>query len=131
MAQDFRTLRVYRLSQALSTEIWNAVLCWPSFARQALGGQIVRAADSVGANIAEGSGRATYRDNRRHVYIARGSLKETQHFLRLAHLRNLLTPEQAQRISVILKELGPLLNGYLRSLDRRAKQKGSDSRSPK
>jgi four helix bundle protein len=58
-------------------------------------GQIVRSADSVGANIAEGSGRYSYQDNQCFVKIARGSLNETIHWLRLDGARNLLTQEQS------------------------------------
>ncbi|WP_366914315.1 four helix bundle protein [Mastigocoleus sp. MO_188.B34] len=41
---------------------------------QLVGKQIVRSADSVCANIAEGRGRFNDQDNRRFVKIARGSL---------------------------------------------------------
>jgi four helix bundle protein len=58
-----------------------------------VGKQLIRAADSVGANIAEGDGRGTYADNRRHVRIARGSLNETKHFLRRAYRRGCWLPQ--------------------------------------
>lgn len=57
------------------------------FAKDPIGKQIVRSADSIGANIAEGLGRGSFQDNRRFIKIARGSLNETQHWLRLAHTR--------------------------------------------
>jgi four helix bundle protein len=49
----------------------------------ALWGQARRAADSVGANIAEGCGRPTAADRRKYIAIAVGSLRETQHHLRI------------------------------------------------
>ena len=63
-------------------EIWRVVTCWPNFAKDTLGKQLVRAIDGVAPNIAEGSGRHSYQDNRWFVRIARGSLNETQHWLR-------------------------------------------------
>ena len=67
---------------------------WDAFARDTVGKQLVKAADSIGANIAEGTGRGSYQDNRRFIRIARGSLYETRHWLRRAYKRNLLSDEQ-------------------------------------
>ena len=48
--------------------------------KNTVGKQIVRSADSIGANIAEGTGRHNFQDNQRFVKIARGSLNETSTF---------------------------------------------------
>jgi len=76
---DFENLRVYQLSEELADEVWDIVILWDDFAKKTVGVQLVKAADSVVANIAEGSGRGSYKDNRHFVRIARGSLKESQH----------------------------------------------------
>ncbi|HLL77006.1 MAG TPA: four helix bundle protein [Pyrinomonadaceae bacterium] len=81
---NFETLHVYRLAERLADEVWAIVKRWDQFERSTLGKQIVRAADSVGANIAEGTGRGSFQDNRRFIRMARGSLNETQHWLRRA-----------------------------------------------
>lgn len=69
---NFESLRVYQLSESLADEVWTVVLKWNVFARDTVGKQLVKAADSIGANIAEGTGRGTFVDNRRFVRIARG-----------------------------------------------------------
>lgn len=66
---------------------------WNKFTRDTVGKQIVRAADSIAANIAEGEGRYNYNDKKRLVKIARGSLYETINWLRRAYNRHLLTDE--------------------------------------
>ena len=76
---NFESLRVYQLSENLADQIWYIVLKWNVLARDTVGKQMIRAADSIGANISEGTGRGTFVDNRRFVRIARGSLNETQH----------------------------------------------------
>ena len=115
---DFENLKVYQMSEFLADEIWDVVLGWDRFSRETVGSQIVRAADTIGANIAEGSGRGSFQDNRRFIRIARGSLKETQHFLRRAYRRKLLDENQVNRIRPLVDNLAPMLNGYLRSIGR-------------
>jgi len=83
----FESLRVYRLSEDLADSVWEIVGGWDRFARDTVGKQVVRSADSIGANIAEGTGRGSYQDNRRFARMARGSLNETQHWLRRAYKR--------------------------------------------
>ncbi len=115
---NFENLRVYKLSEELADEIWKIVFRWNSFAKDTVGKQIVRSADSVGANIAEGTGRYNFQDNQRFVKIARGSLNETQHFLRRAFKRNLLTPTDVKKIKPLVDNLAPQLNSYLKSIGR-------------
>ncbi|MDB5301550.1 MAG: hypothetical protein JWO87_3213 [Phycisphaerales bacterium] len=53
----FQTLEEYRLSEKLADQAWGLVCEWNALARDIVGKQLVRAADSVGANIAEGTGQ--------------------------------------------------------------------------
>jgi four helix bundle protein len=113
---NFENLQVYQLAERLADEVWHIVARWETFPRDTLGKQLVREADSIGANIAEGSGRGAQRDNQRFIRIARGSLNETQHWLRRAYTRNLLTIERIDCLKQIINELAPRLNAYLRSI---------------
>ena len=117
-SRGFEHLDVYRLSEDLADSIWDIVIRWDDFAKQTVGGQVVRAADSIGANIAEGTGRGTYKDNCRFARIGRGSLNETRHFLRRAFRRGLITEGQTAAIQPIVSELGPRLNAYIKSIGR-------------
>lgn len=114
----FQDLAVYQLAEKLADAVWDTVLNWNALARDTIGKQLIRAADSIGANIAEGCGRHSHNDNRRFVRIARGSLlDETQHWLRRAFRRKLLTAEQTAALQVMIEELAPRLNAYLKSID--------------
>jgi len=104
---NFENLRIYKLAEELADEIWKIVHRWDTFARDTVGRQIVRSADSIGANIAEGTGRFNFQDNRRFVKTARGSLNETQHFLRRAFKRDLLTPADVKKIKPLVDNLAP------------------------
>ena len=113
---NFENLRVYNLSEELADQIWTIVVRWSPFAKDTVGRQIVRSADSIGGNIAEGTGRYNFQDNRRFVKIARGSLNETQHFLRRAFKRGLLTPADVKKLKPLVDNLAPQLNSYLKSI---------------
>ena len=112
----FENLQVYKLGEKLADEVWTVVSGWDHFAKSTVGRQMVCAADSVGANIAEGSGRGSFQDNRRFVRMARGSLKETQHWLRRAFRRGLSSTDDVKRIKPIIDELAPKLNAFLKSI---------------
>ncbi|HLO48147.1 MAG TPA: four helix bundle protein [Kamptonema sp.] len=114
--ENFQTLKVYKLAEKIANQIWLIVEKWDYFAKDTIGKQLVRSADSIGANIAEGNGRYNYQDNQRFVKIARGSLNETRHWLRLACARQLLTQEQIDQLHPLLDELSPKLNAYINSL---------------
>ncbi|HEX2855499.1 MAG TPA: four helix bundle protein [Opitutaceae bacterium] len=90
---SLENLRVYAMAEELADLVWNVVIGWDQFPKSTIGHQLVRAADSVGANIAEGYGRASPTDHQRFIRIARGSLYEVRHFLRRADKRRLLGKE--------------------------------------
>ncbi len=117
--KSFEELRFYQLSEELADALWPIVRRWDILGRDTLGKQLIRAADSVGANIAEGYGRGSYPDNRRFVRIARGSLYETRHWLRRAYRRKLLTDMEVSALKSIIAKLGPQLNRYLLSIGTR------------
>jgi four helix bundle protein len=113
---SFEDLRVYQQAEELADTIWDTVLAWDVLSKDTVGKQMIRSADSIGANIAEGHGRGTYADNRRYVRIGRGSLYETRHWLRRAYRRKLLTKEQVEQLKDLVANLGPQLNAYLKSI---------------
>jgi four helix bundle protein len=114
--KSFEELRVYQQSEELADTIWNIVLAWDTLPKDTIGKQMIRAADSIGANIAEGHGRGSYADNRRFVRISRGSLYETRHWLRRAYKRGPLTAEQVEQLKSLVSNLSPQLNAYLKSI---------------
>ena len=124
---NFEKLEVYQLAEKLSDEVWKIVLPWDNFAKFTVGRQLVSAADGVGANIAEGAGRGCFKENQRFVRIARGSLQETQHWLRRTYRRKLLTEGEVSLLKPLVDELGPRLNAYLRSIGRGSGQRTTDN----
>lgn len=90
-------LEVYKRAFALSDSIWSEVANWKDFfIRDTIGKQLVRAADSIDANIAEGYGRFHYKENKNFCYYSRGSLLETKGFLKKCKDRGLIGTEKAE-----------------------------------
>jgi four helix bundle protein len=118
---NFEKLDIYRLAETLADQIWGIVGTWSALAQRTVGDQMIRSADGIGANIAEGSGRGTAADNRRFLRMARGSLNETRHWLRRAHKRRLLNVSDTEALTPIIAELTPKLNAYIGRVDRTVK----------
>ena len=115
---NFENLRIYQLSEKVADSVWEIVSSWNRLSQDTVGKQLIRAADSIRANIAEGVGRWGLQDQKRFIYIARGSVNETKHWLRRAFKRNLLTTQQVDLLRPLLDELAPKLNAYVNSLTR-------------
>lgn len=113
---NFENLQIYRLSERFGDHLWKIVIRWDNLAKDTVGKQLVKAVDSIGANIAEGSGRGTDPEIRRFLRVARGSLYETQHWLRRAYRRRLLSDKEVKDLLPLIQELTPKLNAYLRSI---------------
>lgn len=114
----FENLKAYQLAEEISDYVWGVVKGWRSLAVDTVGKQLIRAIDRVGADLPEGAGGSTPKDNRRFVDDARGSFYETRRRLRRAFQRKLLTTEQIEWLRCRMDQLGPMLNAY-RSAQRR------------
>ncbi|SCW69834.1 four helix bundle protein [Mucilaginibacter sp. NFR10] len=117
-------LEVYRLADTFSDEIWFIVSEWDYFAKDTVGKQIVRSADSISANIAEGYGRYHYKENRNFCYFSRGSILETKGWLQKSKKRNLITDEQFNNLFEKLQVIHIKLNAYLKFIGKREGNKG-------
>jgi four helix bundle protein len=112
----FNDLDVYVQAASLADELRELVRDWEAFDKWSSGLQLLRAADSIGANIAEAYGRHGYADQRRLLYIARGSAYETEHWINRAEARNLL---ESGTFGTRVNRLVQTLNGLIRAHHRR------------
>ena len=105
------------MAEELSDRIWNTCIKWEYFAKDAIGKQLVRAADSISANLAEGHGRFHFKDRLNFCYYARGSLEETKSWLSKAMRRNLIC-FKIDEIKQIIEILPKKLNAYISSIKK-------------
>jgi len=82
--RNYRQLDIWQLAHELTLSAYLVSAEFPPEERYGLTSQLRRAAVSVPANIAEGSGRPTQADFARFVGIALGSLSEFDYHVILA-----------------------------------------------
>ncbi len=116
VATSMEELRVLRMAEEIADSIWEQVAHWDGFAKDTVGKQIARAADSIGANIAEAFGRFHFGQKIEFLYYSRGSLFETKYWLNRAAQRNLFPPDTIQELNSQLTGLARQLNSYVKSL---------------
>jgi len=110
-------LDVYVLAEELADLVWHQYDVWPNKAKHTMGYQVIRAADSISANISEGYGRYTPADRRTFYRYARGSFEETKCWLRKATRRQLI--DDVGPYKKIIDQLGPKLNAFIKSTDKK------------
>ena len=115
----FENLRIYHLSEEIADLSWEVIVKWDWLAQNTVGRQLINSADSIGANIAEGSGRGSIAENRRFAKIARGSLFELKHWLRRAYGRRLLAETNVIKFQEPIDELAPKLSAFINSLGKK------------
>ncbi|NTE00661.1 four helix bundle protein [Agrobacterium tumefaciens] len=120
MNYKLEDLEVYNLSEVISDKIWNIVIGWEYFAKDTIGKQLCRAADSISANIAEGYGRYHFKENKHFCYYSRGSILEVKSFLRKSKNRKLISDEIYQALYLELQTIHLKLNAYIKYIGKKA-----------
>ncbi len=58
---ELEELKIYQMAMKLGELVWEEVVGWDFFEKDTIGKQLVRAVDSVAANLSEGYGRFHYK----------------------------------------------------------------------
>ncbi|MBI3914923.1 MAG: four helix bundle protein [Chloroflexi bacterium] len=116
MATALEDLRALQTAEVIADSIWARIIEWDDFAKDTVGKQLARAADSIGANIAESFGRFHYGQKIEFLYYSRGSLFETKYWLNRVLQRKLMPSEEVQKYSQELNGLATGLNVFVKNL---------------
>jgi four helix bundle protein len=128
MSATFEDLRVLKSAEEIADSVWKIVVQWDEFAKDVVGKQIARSADSVGANIAESFGRFNFGEKLQFLYYSRGSIFETKYWLNRTRVRGLIEPDEVQKYVDRLTDLARQLNTFTSSLKTvRTEQKSKTS----
>jgi four helix bundle protein len=107
--KTYKELKVWAKGMTLAAEVYALSRLLPKAEQYGMTSQLLRAAASVPAHIAEGYQRGTRRDYANFISIARGSLAETETFLLLATNVGLLSEADSRHALALADELGRML----------------------
>jgi four helix bundle protein len=119
--RNFRKIKAWQLADDLVVETYKISINFPKEELYVMTSQIRRAAYSVPANIAEGSGRRTLKDYLHFLGIARGSLNETDYFLHIAQRLNYLSKNDSRAIENLMIQTSKCLNGLIKYIENESK----------
>jgi four helix bundle protein len=108
--RSYQDLLVWQKAMSLAELAYRLVKSMPKAEEYRLVSQLLRAAASIPANIAEGHSRGTRKAYAHHVSIARGSAAEVETLLILAKRADLLAEEEASDALNRANEIGRMLN---------------------
>jgi len=108
--------RIYNDAMEIGEKVWEIITEWDIFAKDTMGKQVVRSADSVAANLSEGLGRFHYKETKNFTYYSRGSLFETKTWLTKAKNRGILDEEKFTLLVKSIEDLNVKLNNYIKSI---------------
>jgi len=114
MSFTLKKLEVYNEAESFSDKIWNILAQWDYFKKDTIGKQLVRAADSISANIAEGFGRYYYKESKQFYFYSRGSILETKSWLSKCMRRNIIDVVFAAELISEAEKIMAILNAYIK-----------------
>jgi len=117
METDFLNIEkidAYNRSFNLSNSIWDIVVNWNYFEKDTVGKQLVKSADSISANIAEGFGRYHKKDKIKFYRYSNGSILESIDWIKKSEIRGLITKEQFDFLIKHFNELPKELNQLIK-----------------
>ncbi len=116
--RDYKKIKAWQLADDLVMLLYPATVDFPAEEKFTLVSQIRRAGVSIAANICEGSSRRTKRDYLNFLYIARGSLMETEYLVSIAKRMGYFKDSFCNEINSLLPELQSKLYGLIRSVEK-------------
>ena len=114
---SFEGLKVYQVARQLVRDIYLLQNQFPKEERYALGDQVRRAATSITANLAEGSGRQSIKEKIHFIEIAFGSMTEVFCELQTACDLDYIKEEQLDALRPQFEDVAKMLSGLRNSLN--------------
>ena len=108
---SFEGLEVYKTARILVRDVYRLQHKFPKIETYALGDQIRRSSSSVSSNIAEGSGRNSFKEKSHFIEIAYGSLMEAFSQLQIAQDLGYISEDDINAIRPQFISVAKMLSG--------------------
>jgi len=118
--RDYTKIEAWKLADDLTVAVYGRTRSFPREEIYGLTPQLRRASYSVPANIVEGSSRDSQKDYLHFLYIARGSLSETQYFIHLAGRLGYFSSEEVANLHEQTKLAFGCLHGLIMAVEKEA-----------
>jgi four helix bundle protein len=115
---SFRDLIVWQKAMDLAEHCYRTSKRFPREDQMVLGFEIRKSSVSIPSNIAEGFGRHYTPAYINHPWFANGSDNELQTQIEVANRVKLVTEQEAAAIIADAEEVGRMLRGLVKSLER-------------
>ncbi len=115
-SRNYRDLIVWKKAFDLTLAVYAGTKGFPMEEKFGITAQLRKACVSIPSNIAEGEGRKSPVEFRRFLFIALGSLKETETQIMICDALGYFKPNRAAELMGRAAEVGRLINGLIRSL---------------
>jgi len=112
----YKSLNVWQKADELVLEIYNLTKKFPKDETFGLISQMRRCAISIPANIVEGYGRRTPKDQAQFYFIARASLNELEYYIDLSLKLGYIIQSDHEAVVLLRNDIGRLLNGFTQSV---------------
>lgn len=114
--RDYRKIRAWDAADRLALKVYEATKIFPKDESYGLTSQIRRAAVSVPANIAEGSGRSSQKEYLQFLYIARSSAREVEYYVSLSFRLGYIGDLVRRQLDELTDETLSILYGLIQSV---------------
>ena len=115
--RNYKKIEAWLLASDLVVSIYTITGRFPAQERFGLIAQIRRSAVSVLANIAEGASRQHLKDYLQFLYIAKGSLSETEALLCISERLVFLNQPAFQKLAMMCDKTARCLFGLIRAVE--------------
>ena len=114
--KDFRDLKVWEISHALTITIYSATKEFPKYELYGIVSQMRRSSSSIPTNIAEGCGMNSDPSFARYLSIAFGSASELEYLILLSYELGYLDGKTFKQLGKSIEDVKKMLSALLKKV---------------